>query len=145
MQCPQCHSPLLKVHVSFAGDVACQFSGSQHLHEFQILEKVALQSEFDDDAACRCMSCSWDGRVADTVRFPVGRRPRQPRAKSIYCTPLSPEELSAISEETQAFEAAPKQIVERLVGEVHRLNSLLETVIRLSGASNGSDGDTCVG
>ncbi|MFQ5731413.1 MAG: hypothetical protein ACE5KM_05595 [Planctomycetaceae bacterium] len=142
MQCPECQGALLKVNVTFAGEVACQFSEPQHFH---ILETVALQSEFDDEAGCRCMSCSWVGRVGETGRVPVGHRIRQSPATSMACAPLSPEELDAISEEIQSFGPVTKQIAERLVEEVLRLNSLLETVARLPRGSNGPDGDTWVG
>ena len=66
---------------------------------------------------------------------------KRPPARSLYC----PAELERIKNEIESFEARPKQIAQTLVNEIHRLASLLDTVTRLSGRSDGASADTWVG
>ena len=142
MRCPHCRSPLLTVHVSFSGDVACQFSGEQ---SFQILEKVALESEFDEEANCRCMACGWDGQVAETQTASAQLRSARSPGQSISYSYLSLEALEQIKIEIESFETRPKQISQRLVKEINRLASLLDTVTRLCGSADGASTDTSIG
>lgn len=138
MKCPNCQSPLLEINVSFTGNVACRFSEGQ---KFQLLEKVALKSEFAENAGCRCLVCNWEGRVADarTAADSTSRRSSGPARE-----PLTPREFEHIRQESDSLSPRSRAIVRRLISEVERLNSLLDTVTRLSGGRQ-SDDDTVVG
>ena len=139
MKCPRCQSPLLKIDVSFTGNVACKFSEGQ---KFQLLEKVALRSEFAEDAGCRCLKCHWQGRVADAR----ANSPRtQHKVHQASQDPLTAEELRKIEDSAESLSPRSRAIVQRLIDEVERLNSLLDAVTRVSTRRRGSDDDTVIG
>lgn len=147
MKCPECGSPSLNVEVQFAGKVACRFADSDN---FEVIDDVELDSNWDDKSLCECLVCRWRGTVY-AARLGDSQRPHgedfsgKPQGHS---TPMTEQDLLKLREllKTQPCPAAWRERIERLISEVDRLNSLLETIGRLSEHDPGSSsGDTVLG
>lgn len=142
MHCPTCSSTLLNVQISFSGNVACQFSEAG---EFTLLENVALDTQFDDDAGCHCLSCGWEGEVGDLS----ARRRRQdhahPQPTGSRGLPLSNRQLRELAAEVARLHPSAQKTGEKLLQEVYRLRSLLDAVSRVASKPSTSDGDTWIG
>ena len=149
MQCPQCGHSKLKIEVAFVGSVSCAFSTAD---EFELLDTAWFDSEWSDDSACACLNCSWTGMVrdahADGSKVVATRtdspKPDCPRV------PMTEDELLEIKHELEKAQcpARWRQHFRKLVGELDRVNSLLETFVRLNDVprlDSASDDDTVVG
>jgi hypothetical protein len=62
MRCPACASTKLRIGVIFTGEVACEFRNGSVV---EILEGSTLQSAWDDESRCSCLTCNWSGHVHD--------------------------------------------------------------------------------
>jgi hypothetical protein len=62
MRCPACASTKLRIGVVFTGEVACEFRNGSVV---EILEGSTLQSAWDDESRCSCLTCNWSGFVHD--------------------------------------------------------------------------------
>jgi hypothetical protein len=62
MRCPACASTKLRIGVVFTGEVACEFRNGSVV---EILEGSTLQSAWDDESRCSCLTCNWSGHVHD--------------------------------------------------------------------------------
>jgi len=149
MQCPQCGHSKLKIEVAFVGSVSCAFSTDD---EFELLDTAWFDSEWTDDSGCACLNCSWAGTVrqahTDTSKAVATKtdtaQPHRPRV------PMTEDELLEIKRELEKAQCPPRwrRHVRKLVGELDRVNSLLETFIRLNDApqpDSAADDDTIVG
>ena len=65
MKCPACNSQLLKIEIAFKGQVACAFSDDD---EFDLIDNISLDSEWNDSSSCACLDCHWTGNVRE-ARF----------------------------------------------------------------------------
>ncbi len=144
--CPECSSSELKIDVSFTGQVACRFGTDG---EFELIDRVALDSQWHDESMCECLSCNWNGTVGNT----------RPQSAPEQCVGVaiaeSDDSVGALTAgemqelmslmEAEACSPALRKQVERLAGEVERLGSLLDTMMRITGNSAASDGDTLLG
>ena len=150
MKCPNCGSTELRVEVRFAGQVACKFVEGDN---FELIENVALDSNWDDHSCCECMDCLWVGTVQ------IARDSRTGKLKEIssfekkpaFLNPMSNEELGELKRllETQRCPPLWREQIKRLISEVERLNAFLKMISRLTN-SNPETGivsseDTVVG
>jgi len=139
----------LKIEVAFVGSVSCAFTSEE---EFELLNTAWFDSEWTDSSACSCLKCSWSGTVRDahgdtskTVATKTEPAPtRRPRV------PMTEDELLEIKRELEQAQCSPRwrQHVRKLVGELDRVNSLLEMFVRLNDAprpDSAADDDTIVG
>ena len=137
MRCPSCDGNVLRLSIAFRGDISCQFADDQNL---KVLEKVALNTEFDDEDACRCLTCSWEGLVSDARRV-------DPEASPISASSsagLTEAELQEIAADAESLPSRSRRLARRLIGEIQRLNALLETMTRVSDNEGTSSRDTWV-
>lgn len=142
MHCPQCGHSSLRVSVVFTGAIACEFQSEE---EFELLDSVSLESEWDDDSACECLSCDWRGRVRE-ARSAVADRSADERGESRQGEEramLTEEYLQDIKDRLAVGYCNPlwRGYLEDLIAEVERLHSLLETITCLSSRSRTSDRD----
>lgn len=79
MKCPQCGSSMLRIEVVFTGFVSCAFSGEQ---EFELIDKLLLDSNWDEDSACECLRCDWRGVTRDADTRLARRMPPRPHARA---------------------------------------------------------------
>jgi len=147
MRCPKCRSRMLNVAVCFTGEVSCRFSGDG---EFQLLDQVALDSEFAEDADCSCMTCGWTGTVAEArPGAPTGgaRHEQDTKNRAVASEPLTEENLARFSACLDDLSPKAAGMVKQLIAEVRRLNALLEMVMRFSASrrSSADDDDTVIG
>ena len=150
MKCPNCGSTELRVEVRFAGQVACKFVEGDN---FELIENVALDSNWDDHSCCECMDCLWVG----TVQIARDGRTGQLKENSsleknpAFLNPISNEELGELKRllETRSCPRLWRDYIERLISEVDRLNAFLEMISRLTDSKPGteiaSSEDTVVG
>ena len=150
MQCPNCGSTELKVEVRFAGQVACKFVEGD---KFELIENVALDSNWDDHSCCECMDCLWVG----TVQIARDRRTEELKVNSssvkkpAFLNPISNEELGELKRllVTQSCPPLWREHIERLISEVDRLNAFLEMISHLTNSKPetgmASSEDTIVG
>lgn len=131
MKCPHCGSQSLKIEVCFSGYVSCSFSSD---HEFEVIDPVALNSEWGDDSHCRCNRCDWEGPVRDAQGDGAAQAPRSPRAAQSggAMQMVTDIELEEIKHQLKVRYCNPiwRAHLENLVGEVERLRSILDLVER---------------
>lgn len=118
MRCPNCGSRKFRVGVLLAGKVACQFDNAD---ELRVLETSSLESSWDPDAECSCMTCSWSGTAADAgLADPLAG----------LSSALSAVELANIERELQAGDC-PEQFsdaIRKLVDMVRSLQNQLQII-----------------
>jgi len=136
MKCPECHSSLLRVGVAFTGSIACQFSRER---SFRVLEKVALDTEFDDDSDCRCLACNWQGLVRDLPTATDQAQKPRPKRPVSFGPLMNAAELYRLEQQLPSFEPEARRAAERLIEEVRRLQSLLDAVTRASESPESTD------
>lgn len=101
MKCPDCGNRKLSVAISFTGSVACRFSDDEQI---EVVEAVALDSQWDDESECECMGCGWSGQLRDL-----------PGAASLELGPSD-------NENEQAASASPRKAAQaERVAEIKRL------------------------
>lgn len=125
MNCPNCNGQLLRVAVTFTGDVACRFSDDG---DFRIVDSVDLDSTFGDDAACECPKCGWSGEFQQTWADKADSAESPPSARTI----LEVEDAIAAARQ---LSGESRQIADVLTGEIRRLNLLLDSLTRISKTS----------
>jgi len=141
----------LKIEVAFVGSVSCAFSTDE---EFELLDTAWFDSEWTDDSACECLNCSWKGSVREAHSGASKAVATKTESASPYCqcprTPMTEDELLEIKRELENAQCPRRwrQHFQKLVGELERVNSLLETFVRLNDAprsDSASGEDTFVG
>lgn len=70
MKCPRCGSSMLRIEVVFTGFVSCAFTGEQ---EFELIDTLDLDSNWDDTSPCECLGCDWKGVTGEALPRPFGR------------------------------------------------------------------------
>ena len=68
MHCPACNNVNLRIDVNFSGRVACKFADDD---EFELIDRVALDSQWSDESLCECLSCNWVGTVRNAKSAPA--------------------------------------------------------------------------
>ena len=117
MKCPKCGGRKLRVGVVLAGEVTCQFDTD---HDMQVLQPAALDSSWDPNAECSCLSCSWSGTAAQ-AGLPL---------EVAQSGGLSPNELQTIEQELQAGDCPPQlaEAIRSLIETVRTLQNQLQIV-----------------
>ena len=132
MKCPKCGSAELRVEVRFVGQVACQFVEGDN---FELIENVALDSNWDDHSCCECMDCLWVGTVQIARNGRAGQwKENSPlEKKPALLNPRSTQELGELKRllETQSCPSLWRESIERLISEVERLNAFSEMISHL--------------
>lgn len=144
VKCPKCGSPELKIEFQFAGQVACKFVDEDN---FELIDNVAIDSKWDDDSPCECLSCQWNGTVHDAKMYRVDSKSDKTsrKARRSFSRPMTVEELTTLKTllKTNHCPGPWRQRIEQLIAEVERLNSFVETLSRIS-EQDDSNGDTVV-
>ena len=137
MKCPNCGSTELRVEVRFAGQVACKFVEGDN---FELIENVALDSNWDDHSCCECMDCLWVGTVQTARDGRTGKLKQSSsrEKKPAFLNPISNAELRELKRllETQSCPPLWREYIERLISEVERLNAFLEMISRLTNSKS---------
>ncbi len=134
MKCPRCRSRELQVEVAFVGEVSCSFKDSV---EFDIIEPVALDSEWSDDSKCRCVACGWVGLVTEAQSSPKLCKPV--KTESFLS---DPDKVETIARRLDRLPPSWGQAVQHLLDEVHRLDQMLQMAVRANGSGTRSTGET---
>lgn len=148
MRCPHCSSNDLKIEVSFSAPVACKFKGENDV-EFELMERVMLNSHWNGESQCGCLNCNWTGMVCDASSSPVevsntGAIASESGGAIGWFTAEDQQELKHLLEAEECPLALRKH-VKKLMSEVGRLSSLLDNMSRIQEKSGTTDGDTFVG
>ena len=150
MNCPKCASRFLRVEMAFTGQVSCAFSNGG---EFEVIDRVALDSEWDDRSPCECLLCAWRGPLGEARRKKRSPPQSKPARKgNPLSAMMSAEEIQAVRDQLKIGHCHPiwRAHLERLLEEVERLNALLDTITRVNAHENDgrrrrSENDTLIG
>ncbi len=146
MHCPTCSSNNLKIEVNFSGRVACRFADD---NDFELIDGVSLDSYWNDVSPCECLCCHWNGAVRDARSTRAGEPGADEFATASAATieQFSVDEIREMKRLLAADECSPtlRKHVEKLLDEVQRLSSLLESMSRITQQSADSDNDTIIG
>ncbi len=146
MHCPTCSSNNLKIEVNFSGRVSCRFADD---NDFELIDRVSLDSNWNDDSPCECLCCHWIGAVRDARSARAGElgAAKSAAASAVMIEQFSVEERQELKRLLAAEECSPtlRKHVENLLDEVQRLSSLLESMSRITQQSAASDNDTIIG
>lgn len=148
MRCPHCSGNDLKIEISFSGPIACKFNDENDV-EFELMDHVSLDSHWNDESQCECLNCNWIGAVRDANSSPAGELDADATASVSggalgWMTVEDQQELKHLLV-TEECSPALRKHVEKLMHEVERLCSVLETMLRLQKKLSASDDDTIVG
>ena len=136
MKCPICESTELRVEVRLAGQVACKFVEGDN---FELVEKIVLDSNWDDHSCCECTDCLWVGTVQIARDGRDGRLKENSsfEKKASFLNPISNEELEDLKRllETRSCHPLWRKDIERLISEVERLNAFLDTIFRVTNSN----------
>jgi len=150
VKCPNCGSKELTVEISFAGQVACKFMEGDN---FELIENVALESNWDDHSSCECMNCLWVGTVEIARDGQTEKLEEIPslEKKPAFLNPISKEEIQELKRllNSQRCPSLWCEYIDRLISEVERLNKFIEMISHLTHTNPevgmASSEDTVVG
>ena len=128
MKCPKCGSNELRIAVKFSGNIACSFRSEE---SFDFVEPVKIESDWDDSSRCHCIHCHWKGIVGDT-------KPRPSRHVCLHAT--SPEKIASIKQKLAKCPEPWKKYLGYVLGEVDRLDQIVEMLTRTSSQLDNGDG-----
>ena len=156
MKCPRCESRYLAIDIVFAGKVSCKFLEKDDLEEFELLDTLSMNSQWDDHSECSCLSCEWQGKVQDARSQSGSGTPSThdglPFVAAPSCTTVEAAtslQLQQLRDEirTKGCDSHWRTHIENLIAEVERLDALLEAMMRVSEKDkrDNSGQDTVVG